>query len=321
MKTLSGKTALVTGAAGFIGGATVRRLRAAGVVVHGVSRVPRTEPDIHWWQADLGDMEDVRRLLDTVKPDVVFHLAARVSGARTLDAVLPMLRANLLATVNLLVAVTERRGPRLVLAGSLEEPPPEEGWPVPSSPYAAAKLGAGGYARMFQALYGTPAVWLRLFMAYGPAQPDVSKLVPYVTLSLLRGEAPALSNGTRPVDWVYVEDVVDALLAAAVTEGIEGRTLDVGSGTLVSVRRVVEEIVRLVNPIVWPRFGAVAERPLETVRAADAASTARWLGWWPRTSLEEGLRRTVDWYRSHGAGSADPTVHGQPRPMAMREAP
>jgi UDP-glucose 4-epimerase len=307
MRALSGKTALVTGASGFIGAATARRLRDAGAIVHGVSR--RAQPEkgacTRWWQADVGDIAEVRALVAAVEPDVVFHLAALVSGARGLDRVLPMLHANLLAAVNLLVATTERPVERLVLAGSLEEPQPDSAWAVPASPYAAAKLAAGAYARMFHALYGTRAVCLRLFMVYGPAQPDLSKLVPYVTLSLLRGEAPALSSGTRPVDWVYVDDIVDALLAAAVTDGVEGRTLDVGSGELVTVREVVERIARLVETGITPGFGAVPERPLEQVRVANVAETAACLGWRARTPLEEGLARTVDWYRRHGAGASE----------------
>jgi UDP-glucose 4-epimerase len=227
-----------------------------------------------------------------------------------------MLHMNLVAAVNLLVALTESPAARLVLAGSLEEPQPDVASPLPASPYAASKLAARAYARMCHVLYGTQAVWLRLFMVYGPAQPDVRKLIPYVTLSLLRGDAPALSSGRRLVDWVYVDDVVEALLVAAVAEGIEGRTLDVGSGTLVTVRDVVERIRRLVDPEVPCRFGAIPERQSEQVRVADTAPTAACLGWSARTSLDDGLRKTVAWYRSHGGGVAEPwmtmNVKGEP---------
>jgi UDP-glucose 4-epimerase len=301
VSALRAKTALVTGASGFIGAAAARRLADAGAVVHGVSRSAHRPGSAvcHWWRVDLTDVAAVRRVVAAVKPDVVLHLAGLVSGVRELDMVLPMLHVNLLAAVNLLVAATEHPVERLVFAGSLEEPSPDERWPVPASPYAAAKLGAGGFARMCHALYGTRMVWLRLFMVYGPAQPDVGKLVPYVTLSLLRGEVPALSSGTRPVDWVYVDDVADALVAAASAPGIAGQTLDVGSGALVTVREVVDQISRLVDSPVSPCFGAVPERPLEQVRVADVASTAARLGWRARTPLAEGLRRTVDWYRRH----------------------
>jgi UDP-glucose 4-epimerase len=139
-------------------------------------------------------------------------------------------------------------------------------------------------------------VLLRIFMVYGPGQRDEKKLVPYVITSLLRDESPALSNGTRPVDWVYVDDVVDALLASAGAPGAVGETIDVGSGTLTPVREVVDEIVRLMRPSVELRFGAVPERPNERVRVADAERAGALLDWAPRTSLEHGLAATVDWY-------------------------
>jgi nucleoside-diphosphate-sugar epimerase len=309
---LHGMTVLVTGATGFIGGATARRLREEGAVVHGVSRKPPEDGETcdRWWPADVTNIADVRRVLARVRPALVFHLAGLNCGSRALDVVLLTLQANLVAAVNFLVACTEQRGARLVFGGSLEEPIPDGDWPVPAYPYAAAKFGAAAYARMCHALYGTPAVWLRLFMVYGPGQPDIRKLIPQVTLSLLRGEAPALASGRRPVDWVYIDDVVDALLAAAVAEGVEGQTLDVGSGALVTVRDVVAELVRLVNPGVSPRFGAIPDRAREQVRVADVATTEGALGWKARTPLHEGLAKTVDFYRRQRGGVADGMAMG-----------
>jgi nucleoside-diphosphate-sugar epimerase len=297
--SLAGRTALVTGATGFIGGALARRLRAAGARVHGVSRHgrPADGPWAGWSAVDLTDLAAVRALLQAARPQLVFHLAGITSAARGAEGVLPVLQANLLATVNLLAAVADHPVDRLLAAGSLEEPQPDQTWPVPSSPYAAAKLAAGAYLRMFHALYGTPAVWLRLFMVYGPAQADRRKLIPHVACSVLRGEAPALSDGTRAVDWVYVEDVVDAFLAAAERPGLEGETLDVGSGRLVTVREVAERVAALADPAVPLRFGTVPARRLEQTRVADVENTARRLGWRARTPLEEGLRTTVSWYR------------------------
>lgn len=296
---LAGRRALVTGASGFIGSALCRRLSQAGMEVHGVSRTERGATDFcsRWHTCQLDDIESVRKLFKLSKPDYVFHLASRVAGSRTIDLVLPTFSANLAGTVNLLTVATELGCERILLTGSLEEPVPGRDYPVPSSPYAAAKFAASAYGRMFHALYNAPVTILRLFMVYGPGQQDFKKLIPYVTLSLLKGETPKLSSGTREVDWIYVDDVVAGYLAAATAKGVEGDTIDLGSGRLDTVRTVAEELVELVNPHVQPLFGSIPERALEQTRTADAEGSFRRIGWRAQVSLRDGLARTVEWYR------------------------
>lgn len=295
-----GRTVLVTGASGFIGSHLCRRLNGLGAIVHGVSRKPQNDSDVSkWWQADLADEIATRQLVEAVAPEYIFHLASFVSGKREIDFVLPALRSNFLSTVNLLIAASGPDSPKLVLTGSLEEAEGDISLATPTSPYAAAKGAASTYARMFHALYGTHVVTARLFMVYGPNQKDLAKLVPYVTLSLLRGQPPQLMSGTREVDWVYVDDVVDAYLLLAGKEGIDGETVDIGSGELMSVRDVVRHLVEIVQPDVQPGFGNVADRPLERVRVADVEHACSLTGWRPKTSLVEGLRKTVVWYQTN----------------------
>jgi len=298
IQQLCGQKVLVTGGSGFIGSHLCRRLCNAGTEVHAISRRKRPgENNLQWWQGDLSDSATVRDLVTAVKPDVIFHLASHVMGARNLENVMPTFRSNLLSTVNILTVASEIGCRRIVLSNSLEEPDPGDPTSIPSSPYAAAKWASSGYARMFHALYQLPIVILRLFMVYGPAQQELGKLIPYVTLCLLRGEAPRLTGGQREVDWIYVDDVVDGLIAAAQATNVEGNTIDIGSGELVSIRNVVEHLTRLTNPKIDPLFGALAERPLEQVRKADIAAALARIGWKPKTSLREGLENTVNWYR------------------------
>lgn len=296
--TSSGERILVTGASGFIGSHLVRRLIGTGAEVHAVSR--NVHPDagdrVRWWQADLAEFEEARDLLASIKPDLIFHLASHVTGSREVSLIKPTFRSNLMSTVWLLTAAHELGCGRIILTGSMEEPDLENPDAVPSSPYAVAKWAARAYARMFQVFHHLPIVILRVFMVYGPAQRDLRKLVPYVILSFLRDEPPKLTSGLRPIDWVYVEDVVEALLAAGHAPNIDGTTLDIGSGNLVPIRAVVENLVRLMAPRVQPQFGVIAERPLEQVRTAETRSTHALLDWVARTPLEEGLKRTVDWY-------------------------
>jgi UDP-glucose 4-epimerase len=297
----SGVKVLVTGASGFIGSHLCRALLEGGAEVHGVSRNEslRRPLDLHWRHLDLAEGSAVRQLLLDVKPDMVFHLASHVAGARDLDRVIPTFQSNLASTVNLLTSAAEIGCRRFLVTGSLEEPDPGNPEAVACSPYAVAKWAGGAYARMFYELYRLPTVVLRLFMVYGPAQKDLRKLIPYVTLCLLRGEAPRISSGQRLVDWIYVDDVVNGLLAAGVASGVEGCTVDIGSGQMVSIREVVERLVKIVNSDVQPLFGALVDRPLERVRVAEISKSNALIGWQPETSLHEGLERTVAWYRKH----------------------
>jgi len=273
----------------------------AGAEVHALSRRPPSgdRSPLNWWEGDVAEIELVRTLFRKIRPETIYHLASHVMGAPDLHHVLPTFRANLQSSVNLLTAAAETGCKRLVMTGSLAEPEPSRGEMFPVAPYAAAKWASSGYARMFHALYGVPAVLARVFMVYGPAQKDLSKLIPYAILSLLQGKSPAISSGERLVDWIYVDDVVEAYLALAGAPGIEGQTVEIGSGKLVSIREIVGQVAHLVGGGIGPTFGALADRPMEPVRIADVAQTRERIGWSPKTQLTEGLSRTVEWYKEH----------------------
>ncbi len=140
-------------------------------------------------------------------------------------------------------------------------------------------------------------------MVYGAGQDDVAKLIPYVILALLRGETPRLSSGARPIDWIYVDDVVEGLLHIALTPGLAGDMVDLGTGRAETVRSVVEQLVDIAGTDLRPDFGALADRPMEIVAVADTARTKARIGWEPLVGLEDGLRRTFEHYRRLRAGS------------------
>lgn len=297
--TANGQRMLVTGAAGFIGSALCRALVAEGAEVHATSRFAQKSDDrLRWWQVDLSQAESAIDVVRKSKPSVIFHLASHVSGDRGLSAVKQTLRDNLISAVNVLIAAYECGAARVVLAGSMEECDTSEPHAVPVSPYAAAKTATSTYARLFYGLYGLPVVNLRIYMVYGPGQHDTTKLVPYVTTSLLRGEQPRLSSGRREVDWIFIDDVVAAFLAAARSPVADGSPVDIGSGELISVRSLVERLTALVGGPGEPIFGALDDRPVEHRRCADVDRTLQSIGWKPRTPLDAGLERTVQWYRS-----------------------
>ena len=306
------KRVLVTGARGFIGSQLCKRLAASGVELHAVSRQPPADA-VDWWRSiggnatdaqqaaairwcgvDLSDLQATRELIRTVRPDTTYHLASLVTGSRSLEMVLPILQNNFVTAFNLLLATAESGAGRIVLAGSFEEPDDTD--IVPCSPYAAAKGAASAYARMFRALYQTEVVMAKIFMVYGPGQADLTKLVPYVTTAFLRGEQPRLSSGIRLVDWICVDDVVDGLIACASAPGADGHTVDLGSGEVCSIREIVQKLRELIPGAPEPLFGAISDRPLERLAKADVGTSCKLIGWSPSTTLEAGLRRTVDWY-------------------------
>jgi nucleoside-diphosphate-sugar epimerase len=298
IESAKGASALVTGGAGFIGSRLCDLLHKSGWVVHSASRRRADAQSAYQhWQVDLTDIAATRHLVKVTRPDYVFHLASHVWGAPDLAHVLPTFHSNLHTTVNLLTAIAEVGCRKFVGTGSLVEPDSRSEESVPGAPYAASKWASSDYIRMFHALYQVPGTVARVFMVYGPAQQDRTKLLPYVIGRVLRGETPEVTSGRRLIDWVYVDDVAYGLARMALAPDIAGRTVDLGSGMLISTAELVEKVCGLMKGSVRPRFGAISDRPMEPTRIARTDETFRLLGWSPQTSLEEGLRRTIQWYR------------------------
>jgi len=295
---VNGDSILITGASGFIGSHLLERL-AATAEVHAVSRKPSPTRGgrVRWWQADLSQLDQTRKVMAATRPRLVFHLAGEVTGSREIACIQPTLQGNLVSAVNVMTAGVEAGVTRVVLAGSMEEPDSGLYHQVPCSPYSAAKCAASGYARMFQALYQLDAVVLRVFMVYGPGQMDLRKLIPYVLTSCFKGERPKLSSGERLVDWVYIDDVVEAFVRTGDREDLGGETIDIGRGEATSVRSVAERLVALANPSIGLEIGALSDRPLDCQRVANVTRTEELLGWRATVPLEEGLVLTADWYR------------------------
>jgi UDP-glucose 4-epimerase len=291
--------ALVTGGAGFIGSHLCKRLAGSGLTVHSVSR--REQPadsTIRHWQVDLADFAAVRRCVQEIRPDYVFHLASHVMGAPDIKHVIPAFQGNLQSTVNLLTVVAESGCRRFVMTGSFMEPTASHGIPTPTSPYAAAKWASTAYCRMFTVLYKVPITTARVFMVYGPGQQDDSKLVPYVIKSLLKGEPPRITSGTRLVDWIYVGDVVEGFVRLAFSPGLESQTVDIGSGSLIATADLVNLISDIVGSGIRPQMGVLPDRPFEPTGIANIAVSRDLAGWSPTVDLATGLRLTVDSYRA-----------------------
>jgi UDP-glucose 4-epimerase len=297
----SGQTVLIAGASGFIGSHLCKRLAEFdNVEIHALSRVRRDDTTkIRWWEGDVIDAAMISSLLRSVKPDYIFNLASHVMGSRDISMVIPTFQSNLGGQVYLMTEACKAGCKRFITTGSMDEPSGNNLQDKTVSPYAIAKWAAGVYGEMFHALYGLPYVHLRVFMVYGPGQQDMRKLIPYSILSMLNGNPPNLASGRRKIDWIYIEDVVDGILAAALTPNIEGAKLDIGSGKALSISAIEEILIDLINPNIKPNFGARSDRLFEQEPIANVSVTYQQIHWKPKVSMHKGLKKTVEWYRNN----------------------
>ena len=298
-KECKGRRFLVTGASGFLGRAVCQQLLDSGAEVYGTSRTTVQCRSGQWqhFAVDLADAREVDGLFERAKPDYVIHLAGCVTGQREIAWVREMFAGNLQSALNVLLAAEGAVVSRILLAGSLEEPDQENQTDaVPASPYAVSKWCASAYGRMMHALYGLNVAVARISMAYGPGQNDLRKLIPYVCLSAIRGEAPKLMGGGRPVDWIFLDDVVEGLIRLTICGPSDGSYVDLGSGDLVTTGEVANMICTIAGTGVKPEIGALPDRPMEHLRKANTAGTEALLGWTAKTELSTGLEQTYRWY-------------------------
>jgi len=235
--------------------------------------------------------------------DCVYHLAARVLVAESILYPREYNEVNVGGTVTLMEAIRDAGVRRVVLTSSgavygeqPTQPVREDAPPNPQSPYAVSKLAAEYYVRTIGALWGIETVVLRIFNAYGPGQnlpPSHPPVVPRFLQQAVRGGTLVVfGGGTQTRDFVYVDDVVDALVAAATATDVDRRIINIGSGQETSVndlaRLVLEIVGRDVEVIHSPAQGGGVSR-----LCADITLARRLLNYRPRVSLEEGLRRTL----------------------------
>ena len=298
MSEWRGARAVVTGGTGFVGAHLVRRLIAGAAQVSLFAResarldaLADLAGRFKRYDVDVRNGPTVRRAMDKARPEVVFHLAA----AGVTDPFLPLeqaLRVNVAGTVNVIQSARGAR--RIVYVGScyeLGERPPDGIDPI--STYAASKAAAWAFARMLYRTEGAPVVGVRPFQVYGPGQPVKSVLCAALS-SARRGQDFPMTAGEQVRDWVYVDDVVEGLLAACVANGVEGDVFHLGTGCGYALRDIVERVFALVGGNARPLIGALPYRPGEVMRlVADTAPSAERLGWRARTALDEGLQRLV----------------------------
>jgi UDP-glucose 4-epimerase len=297
-------TALITGGAGFIGSNLADALVGDGRPVHVVDdlstgqaiRVP-DEADLH--EVDIRGAADLARVVEAARPGTIFHLAAQADVRRALEDPTFDADVNIVGTINVLEAA-RAVGARVVFASTggagygeyddLPVPTPETAEPRPLSHYGMSKMAGEGYMRLYDRLYGTETVSLRLGNVYGPRQdPHGEAGVVAIFCGLLLEDRPprVFGDGRQTRDYVYVGDVVGALLAAEA--GPAGETVNVGAGREVSVLDLLDGLGFEGEPEFAPaRLGELQRSAL------DPGLAERLWGWRADIPLDEGLRITLE---------------------------
>ena len=283
---------LVTGATGFIGRRLIPAALATGheamLLLREQHRVGQALPaplaSLPAVYADLRDREGTRRAVEAAAPEAVLHLAAAGVTAPFLPAD-EAVAHNVLGTIHLLEA-SAHMATRIVVART---PGEREALNV----YAASKAAAWQFCRMAVRTRGLPIVGAMIFQAYGPGQ-AAHNLIPAAMAAARAGANFKMTPGNQVRDWIYVDDVVEGLLAALCRPLPAGTTVELGTGVGTSVAAVVERIYTLGGSGGRPLLGALPPRPGESHRQiADADGTRASLGWQAKTGLDEGLMRLL----------------------------
>ena len=313
---VTGRRLLVTGASGFVGAAVVRLAVQRGHTVialvgprSDLARLESVRREIEVARVDITDGRALSEAVGLAAPDACVHLAARGAVVRE-DDLTTLLAANAAAPAALAqaLAAAGAGADRLVTAGSSSEygsvrgAMDEASAARPDDFYGVAKLAGGLLARIVGAQCGLETVHLRLFSVYGPGE-DRRRLVPSMIDALLGARPLALTPGEQVRDFVYVDDVAEALLEATYRPGLDGHTLNVGTGVQTSVRQLGAIVADQLGGHQLLRFGERPYRPDERFSwRAGTVLTERTLGWTAGTPLAEGIARTIE--ASRGVAAA-----------------
>jgi len=297
---------LITGAAGFLGSALANRLLREGHQVRGIDDLSTGDPTtlesgVHFTRGDVNDRPKLWTLLQDV--DCVYHLAARVYVSESILYPREYNASNVGGTVSLMEAMRDVGIRRVVLGssgaiyGDQEAQPLSEGQaPRPQSPYAVSKLAAEYYIRSIGSLWGIETVSLRIFNAYGPGQqlpPAHPPVIPYLLRQAVRGGTLVVNgDGSQTRDFVYLDDVMSGMVAAATAPNINGLVINIGCGLEVSVL----DLARLVLQITGSSSNLVTTAKVSggvSRMCANIALAEKRLNYHPSILLEDGLRLTL----------------------------
>jgi UDP-glucose 4-epimerase len=323
--------ALVTGGAGFIGSHLVDALVERGDSVLAVDNLSTgreenlagaLDGDAQLTVADITDASAMERIVAEFEPEAVFHLAAQVDVRKAVEEPAFDAAVNVLGTVATLEAVRRAGDARFVFASTggaiygegagRALPLSEDAACNPDSPYGQSKLAGEGYVDHYRRVHRMAAVSLRLGNVYGPRQDPFGEagVVAIFCGRISSGDAPVVfGDGKQTRDYVFVSDVVDAFLAAAAAPAASGSVVNVGTGVEISVLELYDALRAVAGSGDAPEHAPARPGELERI-ALDVTRAGELLGWQPRTTLPEGLRRTWEWASRQAAGGSAGSAGG-----------
>lgn len=298
---------LIVGGTGFIGRHLVKRCLSITPFVTclgltGKNNKDIASQDLEILQADIRNREQVRKALTGKSFDYVINLAGYIDHTKYFEGGREIIESHFNGLMNLIDSLGRERLKGFVQIGSSDEygsapvPQKETSRECPFSPYSLAKAASTHYIRMLHRTEKFPGVVLRFFLVYGPYQNE-DRFLPQIIKGCLKDESFKTTKGEQLRDFCYVEDVVNAIMKAIVLPEAKGQVINVASGIPVSVRSVIEKVVSLVGKG-RPCFGERPYRERESMQLyADINLAGQVLGWVPDMSLEDGLVKTINYYK------------------------
>ena len=300
---------MITGAAGFVGASLTRRLVKTGLRVHvlvapegNLWRIEDILPLITLHRGDITDEVFMNDLIGQITPTIIYHLAAHGAYPTQNDA-RRILMTNVLGTCNVLEALEKTPYKLFVNTGSSSEygfkqkPMQESDCPEPNSYYSVAKLAQTMLCQYTGKFQKKPIVTFRLFSVYGPYE-EPSRLVPTIVRRCLQGEALQMASPQTARDFIFVEDVVDAYLNIERLCGCGGEIFNIGTGRQVPLKDIADTVIKVTGAQVEVHWNAMQGRIWDTsVWVGHVEKAKQLLGWQAKTSLEQGLIQTMEWFK------------------------